>query len=51
MKNLLKIAPLALLFLSSCLKDELYTADTNEAPSIVEFKDAPDETASAETSG
>ena len=49
MKNLLKIAPLALLFLSSCLKDELYTADTNEAPSIVEFKDAPDETASAET--
>lgn len=48
-KTLLKIFPLALLCLnmSACLKDELYTGDTNDSPNLIEFLDAPDEFATA----
>lgn len=48
-KQLFKIVPLIFLTLglASCLKDELYTADTNESPNIVEFSEVPDEYANS----
>jgi hypothetical protein len=51
MKRLYKILPLAFLCLglTSCLKDELYTADTTKAQNIVEFTGEPDESSSAES--
>jgi len=50
MKDLLKIFSLSAVLcigLSSCLKDELYTADTNDAPSIITFSEAPSASSSA----
>ncbi|MBC8051556.1 MAG: DUF1735 domain-containing protein [Sphingobacteriaceae bacterium] len=49
MKKIHKIIPLALLYLglSSCLKDESYTADTSVAKNMVELAGAPDVAATA----
>lgn len=43
MRKLIKIFPLAILCigLTSCLKDELITGDTNDAPNILEFRATP----------
>ncbi|RXF71925.1 DUF1735 domain-containing protein [Arcticibacter tournemirensis] len=44
MKKIYKIVPIAIICfgLTSCLKDDLYTADTNDSPNLIDFKDAPD---------